>query len=222
MFLSSLIRIRKTIGFRLTVWYSLYLISSCLLIFGALYLILSNSVKQSDYWTVRAELMEFASHYNTGGIDAVRKQIAVSNEAHGKNSLFVRLYRQNGESVYLTIPDRWAGIDFNILKKKGIDEGRSQMRIYGDNHAVLEIAALPINDDLILQVGRNLEAGDRLLERFRNIFSAMLIPIVAVAFVGGAFLAARTLRPVRDLIHAVRRIDEGRMDIIPPRFWTAG
>jgi signal transduction histidine kinase len=81
---------------------------------------------------------------------------------------------------------------------------------------VLEIDTRSLPGGVVLQVGKSTEQLKELLERFRTIFIGIMIPVVLIGFIGGSFLAFRTLRPIRDLIQTVRSIDTGKMDARVP------
>ncbi len=77
-----------------------------------------------------------------------------------------------------------------------------------DHDGALEIITARLPDGFILQVGKNTESRAEVLESFKNVFIAVMLPMVVLAFVGGQLLAVRALRPVRRLIHTVRSITD--------------
>ena len=80
----------------------------------------------------------------------------------------------------------------------------------------LEIASVPLPEGLVLQVGKSTETRKETLSRFRDIFAAVMIPLVLLGFAGGVFVAFRALRPIRNLISTVHSIDSGKMDARVP------
>src|SRR5207244_1852503 len=63
----------------------------------------------------------------------------------------------------------------------------------------------------LLQVGKSTAEGQALLERFREIFIGIMIPVVILGIIGGWFLAYRALRPIRSLVQTIRSISTGQM-----------
>ncbi|VAX32286.1 hypothetical protein MNBD_NITROSPIRAE02-716, partial [hydrothermal vent metagenome] len=63
MSLRSLNRIWKTIGFRLTLWYSALFILSSLILFVIVYFLISSSFKQEERYTIQSKLREFSAQY---------------------------------------------------------------------------------------------------------------------------------------------------------------
>jgi signal transduction histidine kinase len=186
--------------------------ASSLIIFGILYFFLHSSVRARDRATVQEELAEFVSFYVTGGTESIERQVNLEKEAHGDGSIFIRLATSRQETLFLSLPDRWMSVDPDFLKTKGTEENRFSIRLReSDEKEVWEMASTILPDRLLLQVGRNMEESEDLLEDFREIFLGILIPIVVLGFTGGAVFASRTLRPIRNLIHTVQSIERGEM-----------
>jgi signal transduction histidine kinase len=187
--------------------------ASSLIIFGILYFFLYSSVRERDSETVQEELAEFVSFYASGGIEAIRRQVNLEKEAHGDDSIFIRLATRGQETLFLSLPDHWMNVGTDFLKAKGTEGNRFSIRLQesDDKEEVWEMASTLLPDHLLLQVGRNMEKSEELLEDFRVIFLGILIPIVVFGFAGGAIFASRTLRPIRNLIHTVQSIERGEM-----------
>lgn len=64
----------------------------------------------------------------------------------------------------------------------------------------------------LLQVGKSTEERDSVLESFGWIVAGVMLPMVLIGVVGGAFLARQSLRPIRQLVNTVRAIKSGAMD----------
>jgi signal transduction histidine kinase len=89
-----------------------------------------------------------------------------------------------------------------------------------DHSDAFELISSRLSDGSVLQVGKRTEKRGKLLESFSTIFAGILIPVVLIGIAGGLFLAFRALRPIRDLIHTVRCIDDGKMDARVPSSQT--
>ena len=106
------------------------------------------------------------------------------------------------------VPDDWADFNLRPLEGQAVAEG-SWIRLEARGHdEILEIITTNLPDGFILQVGKNTESRAEVLESFKRVFIAVLVPVVLLAFVGGQLLAVRALRPVRRLIHTVRTITD--------------
>ena len=61
-------------------------------------------------------------------------------------------------------------------------------------------------DGSVLHVGRSTGSRERLLEPFRRVFLAVMVPIVALGFIGGAAFTQRALQPIRQIVATARSI----------------
>jgi hypothetical protein len=84
MYLKPLNRLRKTLGFRLTAWYSGLFILSTLALFSTAYLLLSSSLQRRDRAALRLKLKEYAAEYQRGGLEATQRKSAFENSQAGK------------------------------------------------------------------------------------------------------------------------------------------
>jgi len=107
---------RKTIGFRLTLWYSAVFVLSSLLFFGLAYFFLSVSIQQKDREVIQSELEGYIAQYNEGGTNALQQEVDLQKDLSGKNPFLVRLAGPENETVFLNIPDKWAA--FESLRKE--------------------------------------------------------------------------------------------------------
>jgi signal transduction histidine kinase len=89
-----------------------------------------------------------------------------------------------------------------------------------DGKYELEVKSMSISGGYLLQVGKSTEDREKLLERFRKIFTFIMIPLMLFGLAGGALLAYNVLRPIRNLIHTVRAIVAGNMDARVPSYRT--
>ena len=123
------------------------------------------------------------------------------------------------EDVLLySLPETWGAFDLSELPG-GPNAIWSQVRSR-DRNAVLEVATIDLGD-AVLQVGKTSEARNQLLSNFRRVLmlGAGLALVIGVA--GGIFLTRSTLKPLRDLRDAVRRIlQTGQTDDRVPVYGT--
>ena len=216
MFLKSLNRIRKTIGFRLTFWYSAIFILSVLVLFIFAYFYLSSSIRKYERENIRMELKECAAQYQKGGLDALQKEVDFEKHVTGSNPFFIRLAGPGNNTVFLNIPDQWIKFDLKELEAQYINVSKKWLHLRVKDDA-LEIASLCLPDGYLLQVGKSTEKRGDLLKRFHITFAGILIPVILLSFTGGVFLTYRTLRPIRGLINTLQSIiSTGKMDVRVP------
>jgi signal transduction histidine kinase len=213
MFLKSFNRARKTIGFRLTIWYSLISIVSFLILFVFVYLSLSSSIRTFDRENIQTELNECLTQYQREGIEGLRKEVEFEKHTTGRNSFFVRLATAENKTIFLNVPDEWKRLDSEQIESKQIYSDKEWVHIMLDDD-VFEIASLRLVDGQLLQVGKNTEDRWRLLKRFHVNSAVVLLLVVLISFGGGMFLASHVLQPIRGLIETLKSITKtGKMDV---------
>src|SRR5262245_49397515 len=111
MSLKPLNRVRKTLGFRLTAWYSGLFTLSTLVLFGTAYMLLSSSLQRRDREAIHLKLKECAAEYQLGGAGAVERKLAFETMQMGKARFFVRVAGPDNRTLFFTMPKQW---DFNV------------------------------------------------------------------------------------------------------------
>ncbi|MHB9071918.1 MAG: sensor histidine kinase [Desulfobaccales bacterium] len=220
MSLKFLERLRRTIGFRLTLWYSAIFILSSLTLFILAYLLLSSSLEKKDREMILAKVKEYKALYLTGGISAISQEITLEKNAGKPNAFFIRVGSPANGTLLLNIPDQWAHFDLKTLEPETVKEHAWSRLRAKDDENVMEIAAIRLPDRGILQVGKSTESREELLETFRGVFAGVTLVVILIGVIGGQFLAFRALRPIRNLIQTVRAITdtgkiEARMPVAP-------
>jgi signal transduction histidine kinase len=215
MSFGTLNRLRKTIGFRLALWFSLLFIASSLILFGLTYLFLSSYARHEDRQNILSELAECRNQYLAGGIPALNKEVDLESLA-GDEAFFVRLLGVRHQTLFLSTPARWTPKDLDRLGAL-IDPNTGWASFRPESTKNLfEIISVFLSDGTVLQVGKGTEHRQDLAERFGHIFAAVMVPLILLGFIGGILVAFRALRPIRNLIDTVRFIDRGTMSARVP------
>ena len=68
-------RLRHTLGFRLALWYAIVFVASSVAIVGLTYVLLAQSLRQYDREIIQTTIVQFASAYARGGVDALAREI---------------------------------------------------------------------------------------------------------------------------------------------------
>jgi heavy metal sensor kinase len=217
MSLRSLKQPRKKIGFRLTVWYSGIFILSALFLFALAYFLLSSSLSKQDHEATQLRLEELSALYQTGGRELLEREVTAEKKFEKKIPFFIRLAGRDNETLFLHIPYQWVEFDIKQLEKMAPDTTMTWTRLPIKNYRnVLEVASIRLSNDYLLQVGKSTEDREKIVRHFREIFTAVMVPLIVFGFAGGAFLAFRALRPIRHLISTVRSVGPDRMDARVP------
>jgi len=217
MFLNNLRKLPGTIGFRLTAWYSGIFILLSLLLFGIAYLLLSSTLEKHARGMIRMRSKEVSVLFENGGIPALEKELSSIKKFPRKENFFVRIADSENRTVFLSLGHQWSGFDIRALEKTPAGNHPVWMQLpLTEGASGMDILSIRLQDKYWLQVGKSSEEREKLLERFREILTAVIIPLFIFGFAGGAFLAFRALRPIRNLIQAVRSVETGAMDARVP------
>jgi signal transduction histidine kinase len=222
MLSEALKQVPKTLGFRLTVWYSALFILSSALLFGVAFLLVSSTIQEHDHQIVQAKIDEYALVDRTDGLPALLHRIRLEEESNLESGIFIRLSDSQNKTLLSIIPHQWKALDVKTLETISVPFSVEQWQttVPRDRGDASELISRRLLDGSILQVGKRPEKRGKLLESFATIFAGILIPVVLIGIAGGLFLAFRALRPIRDLIHTVRCIDDGKMDARVPSSQT--
>jgi signal transduction histidine kinase len=208
-------RVRKTLGFRLTFWYSAIFILSFFTLSVISYLFVFSAIRDNRE-AIKAELSRYVALAERDGIGAVEAESRNQEHPSRRSSFFVRILDPNNKTLFLSNPRLWAKFEIARAQDPLLE---SDWRYYTSRHDgdLLEVASARLPDRTLLQVGKGIVDRQEVMVRFRDTLLATIIPMVFIACAGGGFLAYRALRPIRNLSLVARSIvDTGRFDTRVP------
>ena len=164
----------------LTLWYSTLFVSGSIVIVLLTYILTAASLAQRDQQIIQAKLGEYAAVYSRGGLRALASTVQAEQRT-APQRLFVRVIDSGSEAIVLSDREEW---DPNKL----------------------ETASLRLLDGTLVQVGKSTEEREDILSRFRAVLGVVTLSIVVIALTGGWIATQSTLRPIRQLATAVRRV----------------
>ena len=203
MFSRWINRIRQALGLRLAAWYLGTFLVSSLVISGLTYGLLKSLLESRDHDIIQSTLREYATRYQAGGLPALASAIEAEQRSGSREPLFVRLIGPFEDVLLYALPETWGAFDLPTLPG-GPNAIWSQVRA-SDRPAVLEVATINVEGS-ILQVGKTSESRDLLLLNFRRLLMLGAGAALVIGIAGGLLLTRSTLKPLRDLRDAVRRI----------------
>ena len=212
-------RIGQALGLRLAAWYLGTFLASSLVIGGLTYGLLATLLETRDHDVIQSTLREYATRYQAGGLPALARAIEIEQRSGTREPLFVRVVGPFEDVLLYSLPETWGAFDLSDLPG-GPNEIWSQIPAR-DRNAVLEIATINVGGGSVLQVGKTTEARNQLLSNFRRALLLGAGAALLIGIAGGVFLTRSTLKPLRDLRDAVRRIlQTGQTDDRVPVYGT--
>ena len=208
-------RFHKTLAFRLTFWYSAILTLSFLLVSVISYLFVFSAIRDNRP-AIRAALAQYLALAEKGGVQAIENAVRQRVKPSRRTSFFVRVVDADSKTVFLSHPRLWEHFDLTRPQDQLV-EGHWHYYTSRRDGDLLEVASARLRDHRLLQVGKTIQDRNDVVEHFRDALLATTIPLVLIGFGGGAFLAFRALRPIRNLSSAARSIvDTARFDTRVP------
>jgi signal transduction histidine kinase len=211
--LDALARLRRSIGCRLALWHTGLFLAGSLAVLALAYFLLASSLRRKDRDAVLSELVELSGDYAARGLPGLKSELPARAPSPRAPDFTVRLLAPDGSVRMLSAPSGGPAFELpapDVTAKDGT-AGWSFARAKGDE-SVMEVASSRLPDGAVLQVGKNSGERDDLLERFRWIVAAILLPAAALGAAGGVFLTGRALRPLRGLLTAIREIETGKLE----------
>jgi len=212
-------RVSQALGLRLAAWYLGTFLASTLVIGGLTYGLLASLLESRDHDIIQSTMREYATRYQAGGLPALARAIEIEQRSGTREPLFIRLVGPFQDVLFYSLPEAWGAFDLTELPG-GPDAIWAQVRAR-DRNAVLEVATIALGGGTVLQVGKTSEARQQLLANFRRVLILGAGVALMIGVVGGVFLTRSTLKPLRDLRDAVRRIlHTGQTDDRVPVYGT--
>jgi signal transduction histidine kinase len=212
-------RVSQALGLRLAAWYLGTFLASTLVIGGLTYGLLASLLESRDHDIIQSTLREYATRYQAGGLPALARAIEIEQRSGTREPLFIRLVGPFQDVLLYSLPEAWGAFDVSELPG-GPNAIWAQVRAR-DRKAVLEVASIAVGGGSILQVGKTNETRLQLLSNFRSVLITGAGAALMIGVIGGVFLTRSTLKPLRDLRDAVRRIlQTGQTDDRVPVYGT--
>ena len=210
-------RITGSTSFRLTLWYALIFIAGFAAIFILAYVLLSSSIRENNRQVAQAKLREYSKIGQLQGLDAMLGRLKRDAEANQATGYYVRLSDSDNRTIHETVPEGWRRADPRDISQTRFS-GRQKWVVIqlGPHGPTGEIRSMIMKRDVGLQVGFGREERLRLLNHFRKNALLITLPVLILGLISGYLMARRALSPVRHLIQAFRRIDQGQYDARVP------
>jgi len=212
MFYGKLLKLRRTLAFRLTLWYAGIFAIFSSVAFLLFYTLITSVLEERIDQDLLAQAQRFSVLLATEGLDAVNSNAVIEAQAAGVKKVFFRLLNLNG--------DIFSSSNMSYWKDIAVD-GKAIGQLVRSQTPVIETIAIPnrseevrilyamISPTTIAQVGQAMESQSRFIEAFKRIFFATMTLLILVAAVVGWFMARRAVSGVEAVTRTARKISEG-------------
>lgn len=215
MFLKKLNRLRKTLAFRLTLWYSSIFILFSLISFILFFYLITSVIKENTDQDLQKEIRSFSTVMALEGIDAVKQFIILESQASGEKKVFYRLLYSNGIVFSSSNMSHWKNIGFSRDSISKLLGGSSSIfntiTAKKIKHPVRVVYGL-ISPDTVLQVGYSMESYSELIETLKKQFIMVMSALFIVGAITGLFMARKALKGVEDVTSTARLISLGDLE----------
>jgi signal transduction histidine kinase len=212
MSLNPISQYLRTFGFRLNLWYAGIFTLSGAAMFYFLYWMLANAVLQKDLEVLQNQIRDYTRIYRDGGTPALRRWLDERKRTGELKAFFVRISTPGDREVFLEASENW--LEFNAYQMGPlVFKSCDYLRIPESDEQDLLLAYSKLWNGYTLVAGKSMDNQQAWLEPFRRVFIGAMIPVVLLGFLGGGFLAWRSMKPVRQISSAVQTIiDTGKLD----------
>jgi heavy metal sensor kinase len=212
MFFDKFNKLKRTLAFRLTLWYALLFVLSAVIVFILFYILIASVIQQRTDDDLLAKRNELSGIYVLQGAEMLQRTAAFQALAAGEEKMFFRLFYKSGVVFYSSNMTYWkeVGIDRSAVEALLTNKGNHLFithEVPGRNYHARIIYAR-ISSTIILQMGYAMEDQVRMLQVFKQIFLLTMSALLIIAVAGGWFLARRALSGVAMVTRTARRISE--------------
>jgi heavy metal sensor kinase len=215
MFLRRLDKLRRTLAFRLTLWYAgVFLATSCAA-FLLFYLLIEAVVRQGTDQDLLEKARSLSSVADSRGPAALEQQVVIEAQAAGERKIFFRLLYPTGQVFSSSNMSYWRDIQIGKQAlQRLLQTARpvfETIRVPHRRHRVRILYVL-IEPGLIVQLGQSMESAARIVEAFQKIFIFTMAVLLAASALVGWFMARRALSGVAAVTRTARRISRGSLE----------
>jgi len=215
MFLEKLFKSRKTLSFRLTIWYAGIFTLSSFLAFSVFYFrIYSITMARVDEALIE-ETEELSEALGKDGIAQARFEIAEEADEEDENNIFLRIVSLEGEILASTNMSSWGDINIEhnrFNNKDSRDNYVFQTMSVPKREYKARVITAPIGKNEIFQMGMILEDEEEYLMIFRNLFYLLFLILALFSGLIGWFIAKQGLRDMEEVTKTAMEISSGSPD----------
>jgi heavy metal sensor kinase len=215
MSLKTTLKLRRTLAFRLTIWYALIFSVSSFVAILVFYLVITSVIHDSSQQDLMSDLSEFSSILASKGMDELESLIIQEAKSEGVDKVFIRVLSMQGDLLVSSDVSSWGNIE---MSKSALS------RLNNSSNHVFEILSIPGSHDKarvlygivgpgkVLQIGESLEDEERFVDAFWKVYGPITFGLTAFAALLGWVMANRALVSVKEVTRTALQISKGAFD----------
>ena len=214
------------ISIRLTLGYAMLFILSSAFILFLNYFLFSRSIQTRDRNILLSKSKEYTSIYLKNGSAELKKYLDEEKQGDLDSQYLVRISSPDGQVIFLRLPENLKKNSPELIEKKlselkyikglatfflkeGTVEEPDELNEY-------EVAQFTLTNGVSLQVARNTDDRDDVLERYLGTILIAMLIVLIFGSIGGFIFANQALIPVRNLIQAIKSVRAGALSTRVP------
>ncbi len=213
--LDRLHTLRRTLAFRLTLWYAgIFTLSACLA-FLIFYLMITSLFQEQTDKDLLKQVGLFTAMLNADGVEAVERLAEQEVQASGERKIFFRLLYPTGISFSSSNMSFWRDIGVARTSIDDIMDGAAYVYetiSIPQKKQRVRIIYSAIGSGIILQLGYSMENILGFFQAFQKVFIPGMLALIIVSAGFGWFMARRALAGVGAVTHTARSISPGRLE----------
>jgi heavy metal sensor kinase len=214
MFFGRINRFRRSLAFRLTLLYTVMFMILSFVTFVIFYKMTIFSTHARIDRTLTGEVKKFSSLLASKGLGTLKEEMNLEAESTGTGKVFFRLLTTEGEEIVSSDLSLWRGIGISRITLRHLaDKGPlfETLKPPGSRHKVRMVYGIA-GPGMVLQIGHSLREDEHLFEDFIEVFRTVIAIVLALAALGGWFLARRGLSGVEKVTQTAMAIADGAME----------
>jgi len=184
-----------------------------LVVFLAVYISLTSSLKQRIDEELLSEANEFASLYTDYGVEGLSAEFQREAESSGERRSFFRLLSPQQEIITSSDMSDWKGLAPIPLHPTTMQEnGVRYFTVFVPGHRhKARILSTPTADGNVLQLGMTLGDNELLMERYQETFGTALVVMLICGSLVGWLTARKAMSGVQKVTRTATGIGKGEL-----------
>ena len=211
-----MIKLPKTLSFRLTLWYASAFLVCLVVAFMGLYLSMNSILNSRMDEDLREDITEFQELFMEEGLEKVIREIEREFNSSDEGEIFLRVYDDQGIIIMSSDMSAWEGLDSARIFSPATALTQSEplletMVLPDKDYPVRTISGL-IGEGITLQIGETLEKNEEIMNVLLMVFAGMLLLGIPVASGIGWMIARKAVSGIEKVSRAAKAIEQGHLD----------